>query len=163
MTESHVLYRMFSHEGELLYVGLTIQPPQRFRAHRSTKEWWDAVANIKLETFDTHEALEKAERSAISAERPRYNVANTMQGRRKVTPPMVRLSAVRESAGFSLQDVCDWVKAHRGLRIGSEVLEAYKTGDCGLGDELVAAYMDALDIGSFTPTCDFIPCERRAS
>ena len=74
-SDTHVLYRFYDAEGALLYIGITNNPPARFRQHRGAKSWWDAVANIKLETFDSRRALEVAERGAIKSEKPKYNIA----------------------------------------------------------------------------------------
>lgn len=37
---AHVLYRFYGATGQLLYVGITMNPVQRFRSHRGTKDWW---------------------------------------------------------------------------------------------------------------------------
>lgn len=71
----HVLYRMFDAEGALLYVGITNNPKARFRTHSKTKAWWEEVANIAVEHFDTREALAYAEYQAIVNEHPLYNIA----------------------------------------------------------------------------------------
>ncbi|MBX7450389.1 GIY-YIG nuclease family protein [Mycolicibacterium sp. 3033] len=46
---AHVLYRFYSPTGKLLYVGITMNPSQRFNAHRKSKDWWDEVAGITIE------------------------------------------------------------------------------------------------------------------
>ncbi|OBB15481.1 hypothetical protein A5731_00500 [Mycolicibacterium conceptionense] len=71
---SHVLYRFYSTTGQLLYVGITMNPPQRFKKHRDTKDWWTEVAGISIENYDTREDLENAERRAIQVEHPIHNV-----------------------------------------------------------------------------------------
>jgi hypothetical protein len=79
MTEkTHVLYRMFNAEGELLYVGITNNPKMRFRTHSKTQPWWSEVTNIAIENHSTREALAVAEQRAIRSEGPRYNVAYTL-------------------------------------------------------------------------------------
>lgn len=74
MAETHVLYRFYGATGQLLYVGITMNPPQRFRAHRGSKDWWGDVVGITLEHYDTREDLANAERRAIQVERPLHNV-----------------------------------------------------------------------------------------
>ncbi|UXE04547.1 G-I-Y Y-I-G endonuclease [Mycobacterium phage Aubs] len=71
---AHVLYRFYSATGQLLYVGITMNPPQRFKAHRDSKDWWDHVAGISIENYNTREELENAERRAIQVEHPLHNV-----------------------------------------------------------------------------------------
>ncbi|ABD58284.1 G-I-Y Y-I-G endonuclease [Mycobacterium phage Martik] len=71
---AHVLYRFYSATGQLLYVGITMNPPQRFKAHRDSKDWWSEVAGISIENYNTREELENAERRAIQVEHPLHNV-----------------------------------------------------------------------------------------
>ena len=73
---THVLYRFYSATGQLLYVGITANPPTRFKAHRSTKEWWTQVVGITLENYSTREDLANAERRAIQVERPLHNIVH---------------------------------------------------------------------------------------
>lgn len=70
---SHVLYRFYSATGQLLYIGITANPPARFGQHRSDKDWWSEVSDIKIETHENRNALRAAEATAIRAEKPRYN------------------------------------------------------------------------------------------
>jgi predicted GIY-YIG superfamily endonuclease len=72
--KSHVLYRFYSATGQLLYVGITNNPPERFRQHRDGKDWWELVSGMKIETYGSREELAEAERSAIQIEHPLYNV-----------------------------------------------------------------------------------------
>lgn len=75
----HVLYRMFSVTDELLYIGKTINPPQRFTDHRGTKSWWRDIADITLTHFSSHDELIAAETYAITTEHPRYNIIHNRQ------------------------------------------------------------------------------------
>jgi hypothetical protein len=50
-----------------------MNPPQRFKAHQSRKDWWSQVSDIKIETFDSRELLAQAEKDAIVQEKPLYN------------------------------------------------------------------------------------------
>lgn len=71
----HVLYRFYDESGQLLYVGMTIDPSSRFRSHRYDKAWWDQIAKITLQKYDRSDELARAELHAIRVERPRYNIA----------------------------------------------------------------------------------------
>jgi len=73
IAQSNVLYRFLNSSGTLLYVGITMNPPQRFKAHQSGKDWWSEVSDIKIETFDTRELLAQAEKETIVKEKPLYN------------------------------------------------------------------------------------------
>jgi predicted GIY-YIG superfamily endonuclease len=80
------LYRLFSDDGALLYVGIAGNPGRRFEQHRKDKPWWGQVAEIKLEHFQTRTAALTAETAAIKAERPRHNVVGNRGNHRTVTP-----------------------------------------------------------------------------
>ena len=70
------LYRLFSADNELLYVGMTGGPMLRIFHHSSYMPWWGEVVTIRLERgFISREELAAAEREAIRVEQPRYNVA----------------------------------------------------------------------------------------
>lgn len=73
---AHVLYRMYDIKNRLLYIGLTSDPPARFKNHKFNRWWWDEVANIGIEQFQSQKALRAAEARAIRDEGPLYNVHN---------------------------------------------------------------------------------------
>lgn len=68
------LYRFYDHAGVLLYIGITANVGSRFKQHGREKPWWADVHSITLEHYDSREAVLEAERAAIVAEQPRYNV-----------------------------------------------------------------------------------------
>lgn len=70
--EPAFLYRFWAADGELLYVGITFDPAQRWRQHRR-QEWWPRVTRIAADRFDTWNLALKAESIAHRAERPTYN------------------------------------------------------------------------------------------
>lgn len=72
----HVLYRMFGHSDELLYVGITCNPPARFKQHAKEKDWYAQLSYINVELHPSRDALEKAEKRAIQLEFPKYNVVH---------------------------------------------------------------------------------------
>lgn len=67
------LYRFHDHDDVLLYVGISIAPWNRWRAHRRLKPWWHEVAHITLERYHRDD-LRTAEKLAIRTELPRYNI-----------------------------------------------------------------------------------------
>jgi predicted GIY-YIG superfamily endonuclease len=74
---TYQLYRLFDAAGRLLYIGITMDPPRRWKEHRSDKPWWPEVDKKRLEQLegaDAHTAA-MAERAAVLAELPRYNKA----------------------------------------------------------------------------------------
>jgi predicted GIY-YIG superfamily endonuclease len=70
----------------LLYVGITGSPPQRFRAHSKTKEWWHRISDVKLVHFEDRAALIDAERDAIKSEHPLHNIVHNKKLQQNETP-----------------------------------------------------------------------------
>ncbi|NIL57102.1 GIY-YIG nuclease family protein [Salinispora arenicola] len=68
------LYRFFAVDGTLLYIGVTGTPRARWSHHSKTKDEWRRVDTIKVEHLDSREELEAAEKAAIKAERPLWNL-----------------------------------------------------------------------------------------
>lgn len=68
------LYRLRNSAGELLYVGISSKPPQRWGQHAADKEWWPEVADLSLEWLDSRADALDAEGRAIRTEKPKYNV-----------------------------------------------------------------------------------------
>ena len=69
------LYRIYSADDTLLYVGVTTNPVERLRsyAHKRGRKWWVSVDRITLLWFaENYEAL-AAERTVIKSERPVHN------------------------------------------------------------------------------------------
>lgn len=74
MQQPHALYRFYDKADELLYVGLTCNPPGRLATHRRDKPWWTTITRIELETFPSRSSCMSAEKLAIKNEHPRFNV-----------------------------------------------------------------------------------------
>lgn len=70
------LYRFYGNGGALLYIGITLNPGERWKRHRDDKPWWTEVTNITLEQHPTRQAALEAERLAIVAERPAHNIVH---------------------------------------------------------------------------------------
>lgn len=73
---SHCLYRFYDAAGELLYIGITMNPVARWKQHGHDKLWWVEVASIAIESHLDRDSALRAERQAIAAERPRWNVVH---------------------------------------------------------------------------------------
>lgn len=67
------LYRHFDKDGRLLYVGISFRAIVRQAAHSNAAPWWDDVATITVERFETRKAAKSAERRAIETEKPLHN------------------------------------------------------------------------------------------
>ena len=71
------LYRLFSAEDALLYVGISNNFGQRWRQHARTQPWWSERRRMATVWFDSRPDAEAAEEAAIKTEHPKYNKQHT--------------------------------------------------------------------------------------
>lgn len=76
MGTTHALYRFYDAGGDLLYVGITNNPGRRWGRHADDKPWWTEVDRIEIERYPDRPSVLLAEKAAIKAELPRYNVVH---------------------------------------------------------------------------------------
>lgn len=74
--EYTAVYRLYGGAGELLYVGMSNAPLERFIEHRDAKAWWPDVETYSIEWFMTRSEAENAEAAAIKDEWPVHNIAH---------------------------------------------------------------------------------------
>ena len=79
--EPTTLYRFFTEDDLLLYVGISISPAQRFKQHATDKAWWHEVSHATMQHFPDRQSAEMAERRAIRHESPQYNRAHNERHR----------------------------------------------------------------------------------
>lgn len=72
-----VLYRLYDVDGRLIYIGSTSHMPDRIGKHRHQVWWLPLVAKMRVEIHPTIAAARQAEREAIIAEKPAYNIKHT--------------------------------------------------------------------------------------
>ena len=70
----YALYRMFSADDALLYIGQSHSPMSRPQELSKYYPWPRKIARVTLEWFDTRAEVVAAETAAIKAERPQHNV-----------------------------------------------------------------------------------------
>jgi predicted DNA-binding transcriptional regulator AlpA len=68
------LYRHFDKTGRLLYVGVSLSAMRRLSEHSGNSAWAASIARVTIEHFQTREQALDAERLAVRAERPLYNI-----------------------------------------------------------------------------------------
>lgn len=68
-----VLYRCWSENGTLLYIGATSNLAKRQKQHALTSPWWSLVSRVSTESFDHRWQAMAAERAAIVNEQPLFN------------------------------------------------------------------------------------------
>ncbi len=67
------LYRQYDMHGDLLYVGITLEPIRRQRRHLEGSAWKNFISAILIEPFATREEALAAEEIAIRREFPKHN------------------------------------------------------------------------------------------
>lgn len=67
------LYRFYDEDGDLIYVGVSLSIINRLKHHKANSHWFDRVAKITIENFNTEEEMLKAEKNVIVEENPFFN------------------------------------------------------------------------------------------
>ena len=70
---SQHLYRHFDKDGNLLYVGISINAFQRLSQHKNSSSWFDEITRVEIERYPSRSAVEAAEKKAIIDEKPIHN------------------------------------------------------------------------------------------
>ena len=70
------LYRLFSDEGELLYVGISVRPEKRMYEHSQRKTWWPEVEYQFVTLCNSRRDALELEEVVIKTERPKYNLTH---------------------------------------------------------------------------------------
>jgi len=68
------LYRHFSKDDSLLYIGISLSALNRLGQHSSNSHWYTKISKVTIEHFDTRTAAMAAEREAIILEKPAHNI-----------------------------------------------------------------------------------------
>jgi predicted GIY-YIG superfamily endonuclease len=71
--EPTALYRLYDADEQLIYVGITNNPANRWRRHQEVSLWWPKVATKTIEWLPDRESALTAERSLIEEHNPPYN------------------------------------------------------------------------------------------
>lgn len=126
MSTPTALYRMFG-EDALLYIGISGVFPRRWDQHWKGKEWWTDVRRATLEWFPDEESAIEAEKAAILAEQPKYNVthlkpARTPRERQPVVAPVQRGIAKLDSRDDD-DDLLTLYEAGEITRLGPSLLD----------------------------------------
>ena len=71
--EPHGLYRVFSANGNLLYIGASCHPVIRLYSHAKMKAWATDIHHITVEWYPSRADALNAETKAIQTENPKWN------------------------------------------------------------------------------------------
>lgn len=113
--EPHALYRFFDADGALLYIGLTADPGRRWKSHEANQPWWHLVRRAEMEMFPSREAVRAAEKAAIVAECPKYNVAHSKHPQPRRQGPLRAKKAV---SAIGAEVDLKWTLNDKGRLIG---------------------------------------------
>lgn len=106
MVRPVTVYRFYDEADQLLYVGISDNPPRRFREHTKHAEWWMDAVRIDLTHYATEQAARAAELKAIRTERPKYNLAGRI-GERQLPLLNPRLAALRKRVTFTPDELAE--------------------------------------------------------
>ena len=104
------LYRLFGGEGQLLYVGITNSPDERFVEHRRDKRWWDEVVTREIEWHPDRTTALIHEARAIRREAPLYNLAGSEWPHQRIGKPpaeTVNMTTLRTDPGSIVDRVAE--------------------------------------------------------
>ncbi|MEU8334716.1 GIY-YIG nuclease family protein [Micromonospora tulbaghiae] len=165
------LYRLFDADRRLLYIGITLNIGSRWKTHSGQKPDWSLVAHAEVEHLPTREAALAAERAAIQAEKPAWNVihnrdpkplkrldpprSRTLEDIRNGSPGLVALGRERQELKARHQAAVQEAKRLDAARLKSAaVVEALRKS---LHEQIVAdgrarrPLKEIIDITGYTP------------
>lgn len=84
----HALYRFYNDGGQLLYVGITNDPPRRMKRHSEKKSWWPKVRGLTFDWYPDRSSVLAAEKRAIRIENPLHNIVGrpVINGAKELAP-----------------------------------------------------------------------------
>jgi len=98
-SERTAVYRIRGEGETLLYIGVTNSVQFRWNGHQAVQPWWDELRSLTVKWYPSRDAALAAEKAAILAEQPKYNVTYLKPGRlerqqKRPARPPVELDAV---------------------------------------------------------------------
>lgn len=116
----HVIYRFYSVADDPLYIGQSRDLSNRIRIHQASTPWFDDVDHITVQHVESVDIALEAERDAIQAEHPRYNLEHQPAARVRKTGRMTGYN-IDEAVGLralaSLRRNKSWLASETGLSV----------------------------------------------
>lgn len=75
--DGRYVYRIHDRDDTLLYIGSSSAPYERLGGHEAQSLWWPYAVHMTVEHYPTRADGYDAERAAIHAERPMFNINGT--------------------------------------------------------------------------------------
>ncbi|MBD0743546.1 hypothetical protein [Streptomyces sp. CBMA152] len=92
------LYRLYDIESDLLYIGISRTPEDRFKVHARYQSWWHLVEYIDLTWLPSYALARIEELARQRAERPPFNSMDHSQCRLSWDMPALKYDAGPETA-----------------------------------------------------------------
>lgn len=96
LVQPTALYRLYDDSDQLLYIGITGNPEQRWYKHALHSPWWPQVQRREIVWHDSRPEARAAEIKAIGVERPIHNKYD-----RSLAEIAAQLTELRVAAGLS--------------------------------------------------------------
>jgi predicted GIY-YIG superfamily endonuclease len=132
--ERTALYRYFAADDELLYIGISADPEERWKVHKwgpNRMSWIRQVTRRAVEWHESRPAALKAEEEAIRSERPRYNGTHNHPLAPFDPSRWPRITGRRGKADALARLICDEIDSGRwapGMKIPKCAALAEATG-----------------------------------
>ena len=136
------LYRFYSQNGTLLYVGISISALSRYGHHRLSGDWWLQVSRMELVNYPNRVMAEDAEAAAIVKERPLFNKTHSTFKSEEERDAAVsaaarigrglRIPAETQKLEYEIAEVLESRNLEKQMLI-DEITEYGSLGDCPEG------------------------------
>lgn len=120
------VYRLYTEGGDLLYIGIAVDPGRRWSQHRAGKPWGRDMFSMDTVWYPYRGLALDAERAAIQTERPRYNVIHNGKPA-DVVEVSVETKVVEQIRGVC--SGCGWVIPPRWGYLVLDIDQAYRSRD----------------------------------
>lgn len=105
------LYRIYTADHELLYIGITDNITRRLGDHSKQQPWWATAHHYQLDAHPTRFAAETAERQTIRDEHPQHNIVGyTPQPTVIPTGALLTLTQVAQLTNISARTIQRWTR-----------------------------------------------------
>lgn len=99
------LYRHFNAHGDLLYVGISKSAFDRYMQHKYGSKWYEEIRSMTIEYFPSRAEAEAAERRAIIAEKPLWNVTYNQPEKPQKTKRPATSKNLKAKLTFDIDEV----------------------------------------------------------